>query len=66
MLHHPEGTTKFRATDLLFSPHVLVLLLFFLTLRGIRVPSESLFVEGDDHLRTLPVGLLRRHQVSLV
>lgn len=48
-------------------PHpVLVLLVFFLVFGGIRVPSQSLFIERDDHLRTLHVGLLRRHQVGFI
>lgn len=45
---------------------VLVFLILFLIFGGIRVPSESLFIERDDHLRTLHIGLLCRHQVSLV
>lgn len=45
---------------------VLVLVFFFLVFGRIRVPSESLLVEGDDHLRTLHVGLLGGHQVGFV
>lgn len=41
-------------------------LLFFLVFGGIRVPCKSLLIERDDHLRTLHVGLLRRHQVSFI
>lgn len=51
---------------LFFFCPVLVFVVFFLVLGGIRVPSESLFVERDDHLRTLHVGLLCRHQVSFI
>lgn len=45
---------------------LLVLVVLLLVFGGIRVPGEPLFVEGDDHLRTLDVGLLRRHQVGFV
>lgn len=47
-------------------PPVLVFVVLFLVFGGIRVPGEPLFVEGDDHLRTLDVGLLRRHQVGFI
>lgn len=68
-----ESTMVFKTTLSLplppffffFCP-VLVFVVFFLVLGGIRVPSESLFVERDDHLRTLHVGLLCRHQVSFI
>lgn len=51
-----------------FSAHLpaLVFVLLFLVFSGIRVPGEPLFVERDDHLRTLDVGLLRRHQVGFI
>lgn len=45
---------------------LLVLVLLLLVFGGIGVPGQSLFIEGDDHLRTLDVGLLGRHQVRLV
>lgn len=45
---------------------VLVFLVFFLVFGGIRVPSKPLFIERDDHLRTLHIGLLRRYQVSFI
>lgn len=45
---------------------VLVFVVFFLVFGRIRMPGEPLFVERDDDLRTLDIGLLRRHQVSFV
>lgn len=47
-------------------PPILVFVVLFLVLGRIRVPCESLFVEGDDHLWTLDVGLLRWHQVGFI
>lgn len=67
-----ESTMVFKTTlslplpPFFFFRPVLVFVVFFLVLGGIRVPSESLFVERDDHLRTLHVGLLCRHQVSFI
>lgn len=64
----PKNTHKFKTTlSLPLPPYpVLVFVVFLLVFSGIRVPSESLFVEGDDHLWTLHVGLLRRHQVGFI
>lgn len=60
-----ESTMEFKTT--LPSPlPVLVFVVLLLVFGGIRVPGEPLLVEGDDHLRTLDVGLLRRHQVGFV
>lgn len=64
-----ESTMKFKTT--VFSlPRplrpVLVFVVFFLVFSRIRVPSKSLLVERDDHLRTLDVGLLRRDQISFI
>ena len=49
-----------------FCPVLVFGVVFFLVFGGIRVPGESLLVERDDHLRTLHVGLLCRHQVSFI
>lgn len=54
------------SSKLLFPPLVLVFVFLFLIFGGIRVPGEPLFVEGDDHLRTLDVGLLCRNQVGFI
>lgn len=67
----PKSPSKVRwSSKLLSLPPptcpALVFVLLFLVFGGVRVPSESLLVERDDHLRTLHVGLLRRHQVGLV
>lgn len=63
-----ESTLKFKTTLSFPLPlyPVLVFVFFFLVFGGIRVPSKSLFVERDDHLRTLHIGFLRRHQVGFV
>lgn len=60
-----ESTMEFKTT--LPSPlPVLVFVVLLLVFGGIRVPGEPLFVERDDHLRTLDVGLLCRHQVGFI
>lgn len=66
LLVSPPPPSKYNEVhpDLFFSPLVFVVL--FLVFGGVRVPGESLFVEGDDHLWTLDVGLFGRHQVRLV
>lgn len=63
-----ESTLKFKTTLSFPLPlyPVLVFVFFFLVFGGIRVPSKPLFVERDDHLRTLHIGFLRRHQVGFV
>lgn len=59
-----ESTMEFKTS--LPTPSVLVFVVLFLVFGGIRVPGEPLFVERDDHLRTLDVGLLGRHQVGFI
>lgn len=60
-----ESKMEFKTT--LPSPlPVLVFVVLLLVFGGIRVPGEPLFVERDDHLRTLDVGLLCRHQVGFI
>lgn len=60
-----ESTMEFKTT-LPCPLLVLVFVVLLLVFGGIRVPGEPLFVERDDHLRTLDVGLLCRHQVGFI
>lgn len=71
--HHPHQIPLLKvqwSSKVQFFPwpshHALVFVVFFLVFGGIRVPSESLLIERDDHLRTLHIGLLRWHQVSFI
>lgn len=63
-----ESTQKFKMTFLLLLPlrPVLVFLILLLVFGGVRVPGEPFFIERDDHLRTLDVGLFRRHKVRFI
>lgn len=63
-----ESTLKFKMTFLLLLPlrPVLVFLILLLVFGRVRVPGEPFFIERDDHLRTLDVGLFRRHKVRFI